>query len=178
MRFINYLIFCFTFIFLLNIVFAQDESLTCQYKELVETEKFIQVLYDAQGNSYQDPIEIKNIVGAQERVSFDLENKIPFIDVGMGIVNSEGLLAGTLRLTVCTPSFDSAKNRLDFADENNDEYSTNIQIADMNALNASLAVIKWKKLHGFYHDNNKEHHVVYAIPPNFITNEYVNESEI
>ena len=107
-----------------------------------------------------------------------LENKIPFIDVGMGIVDSDGLLSGTLRMTVCTPSFDSAKDRLDFADVDDVDYSTNIQIADMNALNASLAVIKWKKMHEFYHDNYKEHHVVYAIPSNFITNEYADKEDV
>ena len=36
-----------------------------------------------------------------------------------------------------------------------DEYATNIQIADLNALNALMAVIKWKKLSGFYQDLKK-----------------------
>ena len=31
-----------------------------------------------------------------------------------------------------------------------DDYNRNIQIADLNALNAAFAVIKWKKLFGFY----------------------------
>ena len=37
------------------------------------------------------------------------------------------------------------------------EYDRNIQIADLNMLNAALAVVKWKKLFGFYADNESEH---------------------
>ena len=40
-------------------------------------------------------------------------------------------------------------------------YSHNIQIAELNALNAALAVIKWKKLAGFYVDLEGEHFTVY-----------------
>jgi hypothetical protein len=36
----------------------------------------------------------------------------------------------------------------------------------MNALNAALAVIKWKKLWGFYKDFAKEHDCVYAVSTN------------
>jgi hypothetical protein len=40
------------------------------------------------------------------------------------------------------------------------EYHTNIQIAELNALNASLAVIKYKQLRGFYRtDIPADHHV-------------------
>ncbi len=69
------IVFCILFI---GLTLAQNTSLDCQYKELKKTDEFVQVLYDIQGNAYQNPIEIKNIVGAQERVSFDLKNKIPF----------------------------------------------------------------------------------------------------
>ncbi|MBI2449077.1 hypothetical protein HYV49_02150 [Candidatus Pacearchaeota archaeon] len=57
------------------IVSSTNES--CQYKELKETSEFIQVLYDKQGNRYENPVEIKNIAGGQGRISFDLVNKIP-----------------------------------------------------------------------------------------------------
>jgi len=43
------------------------------------------------------------------------------------------------------------------------EYATNIQIADLNALNAILAVIKWKKLSKFYQDLIEEHQTTYSI---------------
>lgn len=37
------------------------------------------------------------------------------------------------------------------------EYDTNIQIAELNALNAALAAIRWKKLWDFYADQEGEH---------------------
>lgn len=36
--------------------------------------------------------------------------------------------------------------------EVDDVYNKNIQIADLNALVAALAVLRWKKIMGFYHD--------------------------
>jgi len=50
-------------------------------------------------------------------------------------------------------------------------HSSNIQIADLNALNAALAVIKWKKLMGFYQDLDFEHHCTYTIGGNMLRNE-------
>ena len=41
----------------------------------------------------------------------------------------------------------------------------------MNALNAALAVIKWKKLSGFYLDMEKEYNATYGIITNVITND-------
>jgi hypothetical protein len=56
------------------------------------------------------------------------------------------------------------------ADERN-EYDRNIQTAELNALNAALAAIKWKKLCGFYIDLEREHHSTYSIDGNEMTNE-------
>jgi hypothetical protein len=39
-----------------------------------------------------------------------------------------------------------------FEDDCEDDHGTNIQIAELNALNAVFAVIKWKKECGFYAD--------------------------
>ena len=41
----------------------------------------------------------------------------------------------------------------------------------MNALNATLAVIKWKKMCGFYDDHTHEHHTVYGINTNVMTSD-------
>ena len=46
-----------------------------------------------------------------------------------------------------------------------------IQIADLNALNAALAVVKWKKVCGFYHDAVQEHFSTYTINVNMLTND-------
>jgi hypothetical protein len=107
-------------------------------------------------------------------VDYLIDNKISFIDVGMGLyVEDEGeMLGGLVRVTTCTPSFLGAKKRIHFIDEDEgNEYSRNIQIAELNALNAALAVVKWKKLWGFYIDLGKEHHAVYGIVTNSMTND-------
>jgi hypothetical protein len=50
--------------------------------------------------------------------------------------------------------------------DGDDDYDTNIQIAELNALNATFAVIRWKKWCGFYADLEHEHHSVYTITTN------------
>ncbi len=98
---------------------------------------------------------------------------IPFIDVGMGLNLVDASLTGILRITTATKDqHDHLAARVPFAEADaNDDYDTNIQIADLNALNASLAVIKWKKLCEFYLDLEKEHHTTYTIDGNILTNE-------
>ena len=67
---------------------------------------------------------------------------------------------------------DHVQARIPFSDgDANNEYAKNIQIADLNALNAALAVIKWKKLCGFYSDFDQEHHCTYTIDGNALINE-------
>lgn len=93
-----------------------------------------------------------------------LQLGIPFIDVGLGVNIADDNLVGTLRVTVGTPSkFDHLSNRIGTEDIDDNEYSTNIQIADLNALNGLLAVIKWKKMSGFYQDLKQEHYTTYTI---------------
>jgi len=100
--------------------------------------------------------------------SFD----VPFIDVGMGLDLTDGSLGGILRTTTCTKTKrDHDKRRIPLNDADDDEYATNIQIADLNALNAALAVIKWKKLCGFYRDLDQEHHTTYTVDGNTLINE-------
>ena len=105
---------------------------------------------------------------------------IPFIDVGMGVELVDEKLLGVLRITTSTVEkreYVKEKNRIPFSngDVNND-YSRNIQIADLNAFNAALAVIKWKKLFGFYMDLEQEHHSTYTIDGNMLINEDSNEA--
>jgi len=101
---------------------------------------------------------------------------VPFIDVGMGIYRANDSLAGILRTTTSTPEMrDHVRklHRIPFDDDNEDEYNRNIQIADLNALNATFAVIKWKKLFGFYADLEHEYHSVYTIDGDHLLNEDV-----
>ena len=104
---------------------------------------------------------------------------VPYIDVGMGLYDTEGAIGGQLRVTTSTPDFHehvAANHRISFADEDaaddaGNVYSFNIQIAELNALNAALAVIKWKKLCGFYIDDTFEHNAVYVVSGNAMINE-------
>lgn len=100
---------------------------------------------------------------------------VSFIDVGIGLQLVDDTLLGVLRVTTSTPkqrTHVQAKNRIPFGDgTENNEYSRNIQIADLNALNAALAVIKWKKLCGFYKDLENEHFSAYSVDGNSLLNE-------
>ena len=97
---------------------------------------------------------------------------IPFIDCGIGVYATDEKLAGIIRVTTCTSSKnDHLSKHVICEDDGKNEYSKNIQIADLNALNAVLAVIKWKKICGFYNDIDHEHHMTYTIDGNIIANE-------
>jgi hypothetical protein len=64
------------------------------------------------------------------------------------------------------------RHRVSFTgDDVVDDYSRNIQIAELNAMSAALAVIKWKKMYGFYQDLEHEHHSTYSINVNMMTSE-------
>jgi hypothetical protein len=96
-----------------------------------------------------------------------------FVDVGMGLELDEGSLGGILRVTTSTPQKRQHvhNGRISFAGGGaNDLYSSNIQVADLNALNAVLAVVKWKKIRGFYRDLEKEHHATYTTDGNMLIN--------
>lgn len=99
---------------------------------------------------------------------------IPFIDVGMGLELTDGNLSGILRVTASTPEKRDHVHagRISFAvSAEKDLYSSNIQVADLNAMNAVLAVIKWKKLLKFYFDLEQEHHSTFTIDGNMLLNE-------
>lgn len=104
-----------------------------------------------------------------------IESGVPFIDVGLGVHQAEGALLGIVRVTTATKEKHDhvvASNRIPFAEAGvADEYGTNIQVADLNALNAALAVVRWKKLFGFYADLEREHFSAYTIDGNHLLNE-------
>jgi hypothetical protein len=100
---------------------------------------------------------------------------ISFCDVGMGVEIKDGALTGIVRATTVTAAkSDHVANKISFATTADNIYSQNIQIAELNALNAALAMIKWKKVIGFYHDLGKEHDTAYLINSNNIINDDTN----
>ncbi len=99
-------------------------------------------------------------------------NGISFIDTGVGIEDVDERLVGSVRTTISSRNKnDHIDNRIPFSDGGNEDYVQNIQIADLNMLNAALAVIKWKKMCGFYDDKENEFHSVYNININNIIND-------
>lgn len=99
---------------------------------------------------------------------------IAFIDVGMGLEFTNNSLGGILRVTTSIPSRRDHfhDGRISYGDSRNDDlYSSNIQVADLNALNGVLAVIKWKKIRGFYRDIDQEFHSTYTTDGNMLLNE-------
>lgn len=91
---------------------------------------------------------------------------IPFIDVGMGLNRKQGPLAGTLRVTSYPAENAAALRDMQLAEMVDDPegiYRTNVQIAELNALNACLAVIRYKQIRGFYLDTNQAYHELFNI---------------
>src|SRR5262245_53764997 len=84
--------------------------------------------------------------GSARSAIFDvlIAKPIPFIDVGMGIDRKRGAMSGMLRATYYPAEKGvtvRAKCLAEMADAPDDEYRTNIQISELNALNAALAVL-------------------------------------
>jgi len=100
------------------------------------------------------------------------EYGVAFVDVGMGLLVKDSTVTGILRVTTSTPEQRGAHRRIPCSETDvENEYDKNIQIPDLNALNAALAVVKWKKLFGFYADNEGEHFSTYTVDGNLLTSD-------
>jgi len=100
---------------------------------------------------------------------------LPFIDVGMGLHLVDGSLVGQLRITTSTPGMREqvwSKGRIPLKGAGLDDvYARNIQVADLNMVNAGLAVMRWKRLRGFYKDLEGEHFSLFTLDGNHLLNE-------
>lgn len=98
-------------------------------------------------------------------VEYLMKKEIPFIDVGLGVHEVDGKLTGLIRTTTVTKLESNHVSELIPLNDKEvgNDYSTNIQIAELNALNACLAVIKWKQLYGFYFDASNSFNNVFMI---------------
>lgn len=78
----------------------------------------------------------------------------PFVETGMGLLLGDGdTVSGIVRVTTSRhETREAASRHISFGDADavGNEYSTNIQVAELNMLNATLAVVSWKRLYGFY----------------------------
>jgi len=89
------------------------------------------------------------------------ERRVPAIEVGMGIRDEGGHLSGLLAVVNHFPHMPEVTTSAATGGVN--EYDRNIQVADLNCLNAMLAVINWKKYLGYYAASAQVDETVYKI---------------
>ncbi len=94
-----------------------------------------------------------------------LKNRnVTVIDIGLGVNKVGDSLIGTIRVTtIDSVHNDHVERRVPLEEPGENEYAPNIQIVELNALGATLAIIKWKKLLMFYQDLEQEYHSTYTI---------------
>ncbi|RFZ34009.1 hypothetical protein DAVIS_04838 [Mycobacterium marinum] len=93
-------------------------------------------------------------------------NGISFIDTGIGLSKDPNGINGHLRVTTSTPEQSEHLERdglISYFAGEDAEYDTNLQVDELNAITANLAVIRYKKVLGFYTDGEGEHHTIYVV---------------
>lgn len=97
---------------------------------------------------------------------------IPFIDLGMGVEVVDGRLTGIIRSTTVPPEHPELASRIPTVDvHGEDDYRSNVQIAELNALNAILAVLAWKRFRSIYADADGPANTMFSIDTNSVVNE-------
>lgn len=87
------------------------------------------------------------------------DSGVTLIDTGMDVqMTDDGLLWGSMRVTTSEPGHrEHVYSRVSMSDFKRDNiYASNIQLVEMNAMNAMLAVMRWKRHCGFYYDRSEE----------------------
>lgn len=95
-----------------------------------------------------------------------IAKNIPFIDVGMGLNRKRGPIAGSMRATYFAADRGAGVREQQLVpthDTQDDIYKTNIQIGELNAVNAGLAVLLYKKQRGFYVDDDPFYHLLFEL---------------
>lgn len=90
---------------------------------------------------------------------------IPFVDTGLGLDRVDGSLKGMIRTTFVDQQSQERILRdetLPSKDAGEELYSTNIQICELNALNAALAILRFKKYLKFYKDDAPDYNVLFV----------------
>jgi hypothetical protein len=114
-----------------------------------------------------DRIDVRNEIS-----KFMIDSELSFIDSGLGINMSANKLSGLVRITSGFPGhYSHLKEAFKGVDIEDDIYESNIQIAELNAFAAIQAIVKWKKMVGFYQDSFNEINSVYSIDDNDIYND-------
>ena len=107
-----------------------------------------------------------------------LSCKIPFIDVGMDLRKKDLGLTGILRTTyypVDRGEWVRSQNLAELNDTEEGLYHTHVQIGELNALNAALAVVRFKQLRGFYADDENLYQLLWGVMDMGTAGESLNE---
>ncbi|MGE9783175.1 ThiF family adenylyltransferase [Janibacter sp. G368] len=105
-----------------------------------------------------------------EIMSWLRDRGVPFIDVGMSFREGEGGLTGMAKVTSYLPGDEITLPTAPAVPPGQDDYSSNVQVAELNALNAALAVIRWKRYVGFYATHTVSNQTVYKLYLNDLRN--------
>ncbi|AEA26493.1 UBA/THIF-type NAD/FAD binding protein [Pseudonocardia dioxanivorans CB1190] len=142
-------------------VVAHPERLGAQHTELLSQMDMVFICVDT-GDSRRDVVDLLELAGCD------------FIDVGMGLLLDEehAQVLGQLRTTLSTPEIrEEARRHMPLVGSADDAvYAQNIQTAELNALNAVLAILRWKRARGVYTDLEHEVSSVYLPDGNTIVN--------
>lgn len=118
-------------------------------------------------------LSLDSVEAKKQIASYLLDRSIPFIDSGLGIgQDPDGKLSGMIHIALGTPDcYEHLPRIMGSAEAEKDEYASNIQVAELNALAAILSVIRWKKHLGYYADIIHEPYSVYTLNSNEIDRE-------
>lgn len=159
-------------------VFEKDvnkaEYFCSVYSQIHKNISFVPEYLAAENSHHLDDVDFAFVCvdsGESRRKIFNLlhDRNLPFIDVGMGIVFTEDdqFLKGLVRTSLSTPNNRDAENGIDQSSNEEDAlYNSNIQVADLNMINASIAVITWKKTCGFYLSDEENPSSIFLIRKN------------
>lgn len=88
----------------------------------------------------------------------------------MSLREGDGGLTGMAKVTAHLPGTESALPTEPTVPIGEDDYSSNVQVVELNALNAILAVIRWKRCLGFYATHEAMNQTVYKLFLNELRN--------
>jgi hypothetical protein len=148
---------------------AKAEVYQRRYHNFRDNLKFVQKYIDASSTADLEGVTFAFVCvdkGSARAEIFDLLIKlgIPFIDVGMGLNRKEGPLAGALRATYFPADKAAAVRDMqlaELADHPDDVYRAQVQISELNAMNACLAVMRYKQLRGFFLAKQAPFHMLF-----------------
>lgn len=101
-----------------------------------------------------------------------MNHEIVLVNVGMGILKDhDDRLTGFVGVTMCLPdAYDHVPKCFGIVEQA--QLDDNHQTIELNAMNAALAVIRWKKLLGVYADNSRMLDTSYSISHHALYNEF------